>query len=171
MKEKSSFSPPRWWVEALCQKVEGHISPVSDVRLTPADTEQIIKELYQTAERTMDQYLSWGDDDDSFSLPSLAQIRVQLSSVLRTVVSQQLLPDCNGGMVPACEILHLNSAVRSLIRDNKNHQIDNIIASGVKEGMCSMDRAIASLCRDGKIALETALEYADNPEQLKRFLG
>ena len=72
-------------------------------------------------------------------------------------------------MVPACEILHLNSAVRSLIRDNKNHQIDNIIASGVKEGMCSMDRAIASLCRDGKIALETALEYADNPEQLKRF--
>ena len=107
---------------------------------------------------------------DAFPGDQQGQIRVQLSSVLRTVVSQQLLPDCSGGMVPACEILHLNSAVRSLIRDNKNHQIDNIIASGVREGMCSMDRAIGQLYQCGKITRETALEYADNPEQLKRQL-
>ena len=108
---------------------------------------------------------------DAFPSGQQAQIRVQLSSVLRTVVSQQLLPDCHGGMVPACEILHLNSAVRSMIRDNKNHQIDNIIASGGKEGMCSMDQSIAGLYRNGKISRETALEYADHPEQISRQLG
>ena len=108
---------------------------------------------------------------DAFPSEQQAQIRVQLSSVLRTVVSQQLLPDCHGGMVPACEILHLNSAVRSMIRDNKNHQIDNIIASSGKEGMCSMDQSIAGLYRNGKISRETALEYADHPEQISRQLG
>jgi len=108
---------------------------------------------------------------DAFPSNQQAQIRVQLSSVLRTVVSQQLLPDCHGGMVPACEILHLNSAVRSMIRDNKNHQIDNVIASGAKEGMCSMDQSIGALYRAGKISRETALEYADNPEQIKRQLS
>lgn len=65
--------------------------------------------------------------------------------ILRQVVSQQLLPDCHHGMVPACEILHLNSAVRCVIRDNRNHQIDNVIASGAREGMCSMDQSIAAL--------------------------
>ena len=108
---------------------------------------------------------------DAFPSNQQAQIRVQLASVLRTVVSQQLLPDRQGGMIPACEILQMNSAVRSLIRDNKNHQIDNVIASGAKEGMCSMDRAIASLYREGKITRETALEYADHPEQIERLLG
>ena len=108
---------------------------------------------------------------DAFPSNQQAQIRIQLASVLRTVVSQQLLPDCHGGMIPACEILHLNSAVRSMIRDNKNHQIDNVIASGAKEGMCSMDRAIAALYREGKITRETALEFADRPEQIERLLG
>ena len=88
-----------------------------------------------------------------------------------TVVSQQLLPDCHGGMVPACEILQLNSAVKSMIRDNKNHQIDNVIASGSKEGMCSMDQSILALFRGGQISRETALEYADHPEQLIRQLS
>ena len=108
---------------------------------------------------------------DAFPSGQQSQIRVQLSSVLRTVVSQQLLPDSHGGMVPACEILLLNSAVRSMIRDNKNHQIDNLIASGGKEGMCSMDQSITGLYRSGKISRETALEYADHPEQIGRQLG
>ena len=108
---------------------------------------------------------------DAFPSSQQAQVRIQLASVLRTVVSQQLLPDCQGGMIPACEILHLNSAVRSMIRDNRDHQIDNVIASGAKEGMCSMDRSIAALCREGKISRETAMEFADHPDQLERILG
>jgi len=108
---------------------------------------------------------------DSFPSTQQVQIRVQLAEVLRTVVSQQLLPDVNGGLVPAYEIMHMTSAIRSLIRDNKGHQIDNAIAAGAREGMISMDQSILGLYREELITKETALEYADNPEQMRRSLG
>lgn len=108
---------------------------------------------------------------DSFPSTQQEQIRSQLSMVLRTVVSQQLLPDKDGGMVPAYEIMQMNNAIRSLIRDNKTHQIDNAIAAGGAEGMISMDQSILALHKAGKITVETALEYSDNPEQLRRRLG
>ena len=105
---------------------------------------------------------------DAFPSAHQAQIRVQLAMVLKTVVSQQLLPDVDGGMVPACEILQVNSAVRSMIRDNRNHQIDNAIAAGSREGMIAMDQAILKLYQEGRITQKTALHYADKPEQLRR---
>ncbi len=108
---------------------------------------------------------------DSFPSTQQAQVRVQLASVLRAAVSQQMLPDAQGGIVPACELMWVNSAIRSLIRDNKTHQINNAIAAGGKEGMISMDQAIQTLYRSGTITRETALEYADNPEQMQRSLG
>lgn len=108
---------------------------------------------------------------DSFPSTQQAQVRVQLSMVLRTVVSQQLLPDQKGGLVPAYEIMHTNPAIRSLIRDGKTHQLDNAIASGSGEGMVTMDQSILNLYREGRITLETALDYCDNPEQLRRRLG
>ena len=108
---------------------------------------------------------------DSFPSTQQEQVRSQLSMVLRTVVCQQLLPDKDGGMVPAYEIMQMNNAIRSLIRDNKTHQIDNAIAAGGAEGMISMDQSILALYKAGKITMETALEYSDNPEQLRRRLG
>ena len=105
---------------------------------------------------------------DSFPSTQQAQVRVQLASVLRAAVSQQMLPDVEGGIVPACELMWVNSAIRSLIRDNKTHQINNAIAAGGGEGMISMDQSIQSLYRSGQITRETALEYADNPEQMRR---
>ena len=107
---------------------------------------------------------------DSFPSTQQAQVRVQLASVLRAAVSQQMLPDTEGGIVPACELMWVNSAIRSLIRDNKTHQINNAIAAGGGEGMVSMDQAIQALYRSGQITRETALEYADNPEQMQRSL-
>ena len=108
---------------------------------------------------------------DSFPSSQQAQIRIQLSSVLRTVVSQELLPDKNGSMVPAFEIMHTNSAIRSLIRDSRNYQIDTVISSGGSEGMISMDQSILALYRSGEITRETALDHAVNPEQMQRQLG
>lgn len=108
---------------------------------------------------------------DSFPADQQEQIRTQLSAVLRTVVSQQLLPDVNGGMVPAFEIMHMTPAIRSMIRDCKNHQIPAAIASGSGEGMISMDQSILNLYQAGRITRETALEYADNPEQMTRRMG
>jgi len=108
---------------------------------------------------------------DAFPSGQQGQVRVQLSMVLRTVVSQQLLPDVDGRLVPAFEIMQMNNAIRSLIRDSKTHQIDNAIASGGNEGMVSMDQSILALYKAGRITAETALNYAGNPEQLRRKMG
>ena len=108
---------------------------------------------------------------DTFPSEQQNQIRIQLSAVLRTVVSQQLLPGVDGGLVPAFEIMHLNSAVRSMIRESKTHQIAAAIASGSAEGMCSMDRSILNLLQEGRISKQTALAYADNPEQMERRIN
>jgi twitching motility protein PilT len=108
---------------------------------------------------------------DSFPSTQQGQIRVQLSMVLHTVVSQQLLPDTQGGLVPAYEIMRMNPAIRSMIRDNKTHQIPGAIAAGGAEGMMTNDQAILDLFQAGKITRETALDYAENPDQLKRRLG
>ena len=108
---------------------------------------------------------------DLFPSTQQEQIRIQLSAVLRAVVSQQLLPYRHCGLVPAYEILQMTNAVRNLIRENKNHQIDNVIAAGGAEGMCTMDQAIVALYRDGTITRETALRFADHPQQLDRRLS
>lgn len=108
---------------------------------------------------------------DTFPADQQAQIRFQLSTVLQTVVSQQLLPDVDGGLVPAFEILHLTGGIRTMIRDCKNHQIPSAIAAGAADGMISMDQSIFRLYQQGRITRETALEYADNPEQLLRRMG
>ena len=108
---------------------------------------------------------------DTFPSGQQDQVRVQLSMVLHTVVSQQLVPSIEGGLAPAFEIMRVNSAIRSLIRDSKTHQIDNAIAAGGAEGMITMDQSLLALFKAGKITAETALSYADNPDQLRRRMG
>lgn len=108
---------------------------------------------------------------DTFPGSQQAQIRVQLSTVLHTVVSQQLLPAVNGDLVPAYEIMHMNNAIRSLVRENKTHQINNAIATGSAEGMITMEQYILNLYQSGQITEETALNCVDNPEQFRRRMG
>ena len=108
---------------------------------------------------------------DTFPSGQQDQIRVQLSMVLHTVVSQQLLPGAAGDLVPAFEIMHMNNAIRSLIRESKTHQIDNHIASGGEEGMVTMDQYILRLYKARKITAQTAQEFADNREQMARRIG
>ena len=108
---------------------------------------------------------------DSFPSDQQAQVRIQLSMVLNTVVSQQLIPGINGSLVPAFEVMHVNSGIRSLIRDSKSHQIDNAIAAGGVEGMVTMDQSLLNLYRDRRIDRETAMAFSDNPEQMRRRLG
>ena len=108
---------------------------------------------------------------DTFPSGQQDQVRVQLSMVLHTVISQQLVPGVAGDLVPAFEIMRVNSAIRSLIRDSKTHQIDNAIAAGGAEGMITMDQSLLALFKAGKITAEAALSFADNPDQLRRRMG
>ncbi len=107
---------------------------------------------------------------DAFPASQQSQARIQLSMVLETVVSQQLVPGLDGELLPAFEILHMTAATRSLIRDGKTHQLQNVMAGGAEAGMCTMDQSLLRLYREGKISRDTALDYADNPEQLERKL-
>ena len=135
--------------------------------MTAAETGHLIIATLHTngAVNTIDRII------DSFPPAQQTQIRVQLSMVLHTVVSQRLIPDREGGLVPAYEIMHTTPAIRSMIRESKSHQIDNAIAAGGGEGMCSMDQSIMNLYQSGIITRETALDYADHQEQMQRRLG
>lgn len=108
---------------------------------------------------------------DSFPSTQQGQIRVQLSMVLQAVVSQQLLPGVNGDRVPAYEVMRMNSAIRSLIRDSKTYQIEGVIAAGASEGMIAMDRSILELYKKGLITTQTAEDYADNPDFIRRRIA
>ena len=135
--------------------------------MTAAETGHLLLATLHTrgAVNTIDRII------DIFPPDQQQQIRIQLSSVLRTVVSQQLLPDVDGGLVTAFEVMHMTSAVRSMIRDSKTHQIAAAIASGSGDGMIAMDQSIFKLFQAGRITKETALEFADNSEQLRRRMG
>lgn len=107
---------------------------------------------------------------DVFPSTQQQQIRVQLSMVLNAVVSQQLLPSVDGKMIPVFEVMICNQAIRTLIREGKTHQIDNVIASQKQAGMITMDDAIVELYKQGKISQETALMYASHPGNIEKKL-
>ncbi len=99
------------------------------------------------------------------------QIRTQLSFTLQAVFCQQLLPRAHGGgRVLSSEVLIANSAVRSLIRDGKAHQIDSIIQTRRKFGMKTMNQSLVDLYREGLITFEEGLLHSLDPEDLKRTL-
>jgi len=105
---------------------------------------------------------------DVFPPQQQNQVRIQLSMLLRTVVSQQLLPRISGGIVPAFEIMHVNSAIRNLVRESKTYQIDNVLQTSSGTGMISMDSYILNLVQSGEITKDTALTQCANPEQMQR---
>ena len=134
--------------------------------MTAAETGHLVISTLHTvgAVNTIDRII------DVYPPAQQQQIRVQLSQVLKTVVSQQLLPAVNGGIVPAFEIMHLNNAVRAMVRDSRIHQIDQVIQTGSAEGMVGMDESILRLYRDGRITPEVAMRFAMAPEQLQKKL-
>ncbi len=93
---------------------------------------------------------------DVFDGAKQKQILIQLSSVLRVVVAQQLLPSKDGGRVPAREILVNTTGVANLIKENNINQIKSAIQTGSKDGMVSMENSIKQLVKDDLITDETA---------------
>ena len=134
------------------------------VAMTAAETGHLLFSSLHTvgAANTVDRIL------DVFPPNQQHQIAVQLAMVLQAVVSQQLLPTVDGGLMPAFEVMVVNPAIRNMIRENKIHQIDTVIAASAEEGMVSMDASILNLYRAGRISDRTALTYAANPDLLAK---
>jgi twitching motility protein PilT len=98
------------------------------------------------------------------------QIRTQLSFVLEGVFCQQLLPRSTGrGRVMASEIMIPNSAIRSLIREDKCHQILSHIQTGAKTGMKTLNQSLYELYRANMIVWEEAMARSSDSEDLKRM--
>ena len=107
---------------------------------------------------------------DVFPSHQQPQVRTQLSNMLMAICAQRLVPAIGGGRVVAAEIMVANSAIRSLIRDGKTHQIDNAIQTGADQGMQTMDRTLAKLVQTGVISYDSAREYAVDITELNRLV-
>ncbi|MCF0130974.1 MAG: PilT/PilU family type 4a pilus ATPase [Pseudobutyrivibrio sp.] len=137
------------------------------VAMTAAETGHLILSTLHTigAANTIDRII------DVFPSEQQHQIALQLSMVIKAVVSQQLVPAIDGSLVPAFEIMTATPAIRNMIRENKVPQIEGIIYSSDTEAMVSMDASLFKLVNRGIITKETALEFAVNSEMLGRRLG
>jgi len=107
---------------------------------------------------------------DVFPASQQSQVRTQLSFVLESVFCQQLLPMANSrGRVLASEVMVATEAIKSMIRDDKAHQIYSVIQTGARQNMMTMNQALYELYRQGKTSWETVLSHSHNPEDLKRM--
>jgi len=98
-----------------------------------------------------------------FPVEEQSQVRMQLSSTLKGVVSQRLLKRCEGGgRVPAVEVMKVTSAISNLIRTSKLEQVYSSIETGGKFGMQTMELSLAKLYKEGHIDKETAVRMAKN---------
>ena len=135
-----------------------------NVAMTAAETGHLLFSTLHTigAANTIDRII------DVFPANQQRQIAVQLSMVLQAVISQQLVPGTDGGMIPIFEIMTVTPAIRNMIRENKSYQIDGLLYSSSSPQMMSTDSCLLSLCRQGKIEKKVALAYAANPDMLAR---
>lgn len=135
--------------------------------LTAAETGHLLLSSLHTvgAAKTIDRII------DTFPASQQQQVRVQLSMVLRAVVSQRLVPTVDGTQTPVFEVMAVNPAIQNMIRDGKTFQIDNVIYGGAaSQAMLSMDNELIRLAKEGRITRETAQLYAVNPDMLRKRL-
>jgi len=94
------------------------------------------------------------------------QIRLQLASLLRGVISMRLIPRADGkGRVPAVEIMVATATIRECIANpDKTGKISEVIAAGTSEyGMQTFDQSLMSLYQRGLVSYEEALQWSSNP--------
>jgi len=134
--------------------------------VTAAETGHLVLSTLHTnnASQTIDRII------DSFPGNQQDQIRVQLASSLLGIFSQRLVPRITGGLVPAYELLLNTNAVANLIRENRTHEIDVVIETGMEQGMIDLNHSLLELVRQGEISIENAYQYSLNPKGLERML-
>ncbi len=137
------------------------------IALTAAETGHLVFSTLhtQTAPLTISRIV------DVFSSDRRSQVRQQLAGSLRAVISQQLLPTADGqGRIAAVEFMLDTPAIKSLIREGKDHQLYSAIQTGQNHGMQTMDAALVRLCQKGIITRETAIEHCIELSEVDRML-
>ena len=134
--------------------------------LTIAETGHLVFATLHTnsAAQTIDRIV------DVFPEEQQSQVKLQLSNVLEAVFSMRLLPAIGGGRVVAYEVMLGTPAIRTVIREGKTHQIDNIIQTSSEIGMSTLESSMAKLIKDGVISMDVAQSYVLRPEELARLV-
>ncbi len=136
--------------------------------VTAAETGHLVFATLHTssAATTIDRLI------DVFPAEQQTQIRIQLSNSLKAVLSQTLLPNKDGkGRSMAMEIMIVTPAIANLIREGKTSQIYSAIQTGRKEGMQTLEAALADLYRQGNCRIEDILGKSSKVDQLRNLLG
>ena len=132
-----------------------------ETAITAAETGHLVFSTLHTtgAARTVDRII------DAFPSTQQEQIRVQLSTNLKAVLSQLLLPRIDKpGRIAAFELMINTPSIAALIRDNKTFRIANDILTGSKYGMISLDASLAHLYLEGYISYEQVMTKAQDPQ-------
>jgi twitching motility protein PilT len=93
-----------------------------------------------------------------------------LAAVLEAVFSMRLVPAISGKRVVAYELLLGSSAVKTVVREGKTHQIDNIIQTSQEIGMSTLEQSLARLVKDGVVSLDVAQSFSLRPDDLIRLV-
>lgn len=136
--------------------------------VTAAETGHLVLSTLHTtgAAMTIDRII------DVFPPHNQQQIRTQLASVLKGVITQTLIPKATGnGRVAAFEIMLGTDAVLNLIRENKGHQLNSTIQTSGRQGMVLLDAYLADLVKRGIITQGAAMEKANNKAALTSEIG
>ncbi|MGH7157369.1 MAG: type IV pilus twitching motility protein PilT [Candidatus Saccharimonadales bacterium] len=107
---------------------------------------------------------------DVFPPHQQSQVKAQLGNILMAICSQRLVPALGGGRVAATEVLVATPAVRNIIREGKNYQLEAVIQTGAEYGMQAMDRTLLNLVHSGTISYDEARNYAVDVQELDRLM-
>ncbi|MFZ1062208.1 MAG: PilT/PilU family type 4a pilus ATPase, partial [Acidimicrobiales bacterium] len=111
------------------------------IALTMAETGHLVfgtlhtNDAPQAIDRIIDVFPAWRQE----------QTRVQLAASLSMIMAQRLVPKIGGGMVAAFEVLIATNPVRNLIREGRSNQLANVMFTGTKEGMLTLEFSLAQL--------------------------
>lgn len=136
--------------------------------ITAAETGHLVLSTLHTlgASQTIDRII------DVFPPYQQDQIRIQLASMLKGVMSQQLLIKAdNQGRCLAYEIMMSTPAISNLIREGKTYQIGSHIQTGRRQGMQAMDASLVSLYKQGLITMDQVRNHSFQPEEIHRLIN
>ncbi len=132
------------------------------IALTAAETGVLVLSTLHTvnAAQTVERVINF------FPPHQHQEVRMQLSSLLKGVISLRLLPMKDGpGRIPAYDIMLLTPTISRLIREGKIWEITPFIEDGTIFGMQSFNQSLVKLVREGKVSEEVAASYADNKDE------
>jgi twitching motility protein PilT len=132
--------------------------------LTIAETGHLVFATLHTNDtaQTLDRIV------DVFPSGQQPQVRLQLTHTLVGILNQQLIPLIGGGRVAAFEILVGTHAVRNLIREGKTRQLRNLVATGQRDRMQTLEACLSELVAEGRISHDEACHWTLYPEEVKR---